>query len=595
MGAGADVGLIGLAVMGQNLVLNLADHGYSVSVYNRTTSTTEEFVDRTSTDQDVRGTETLEELVGALALPRKIILLVKAGPVVDAVIDDLLPLLDEGDIVIDGGNSLHTDTARRLEALEHHGVRYVGSGVSGGEEGARHGPSIMPGGSADAWPHIQEMLQAIAAKAGPVGDEPCCDWIGPGGSGHYVKMIHNGIEYGDMQVLAEAYVTMRAMGMAPAEMADTFAEWNQGRLRSYLIEITAEILAATEEDGAPMIDVILDAAGQKGTGKWTVISAMELGQPMMLVAEAVGARMVSSFVDTRARAEDLLAGPPAPLDPGLTADDIADAVYAAKLISYAQGFMVLADASKTHHWDLDLASIARMWRAGCIIRAAFLDDIAQAYTRDKGLENLLFDEFFVEAINGAIGGLRKTVVAAAAAGVPIPACASALTFYDGFRTARGSAGLIQAQRDYFGAHTYERVDAPGASGSTPTGPAPAERPPPAVTRPDRYPRPSNGPHLRSLRRFRRPDPAQTDPRALPLVRQGPTPTRYQDRGHVPERPDGRDVPGSARGFRHRYPRRRLRGRGVGRVRRAHPLSVGRRHRARRRRVAPCPPRRARRW
>ncbi len=460
MGTRADVGLIGLAVMGQNLVLNLADHGYSVAVYNRTTSTTEEFLERTSTDQDVRGTETLDELVGALERPRKIILLVKAGPVVDAVIDDLVPLLDEGDILIDGGNSLHTDTARRLEKLEGHGIRYVGSGVSGGEEGARHGPSIMPGGSTDTWPHIQEMLQAIAAKAGPGDDEPCCDWIGPGGSGHYVKMIHNGIEYGDMQVLAEAYLTMRAMGMAPAEMADVFAGWNRGRLQSYLVEITAEILAATDDDGTPMIDVILDAAGQKGTGKWTVISAMELGQPMMLVAEAVGARMVSSFVDTRARADDILSGPTAELDPDLTADDIADALYAAKLISYAQGFMVLADASTTHEWGLDLASIARMWRAGCIIRAAFLDDIAQAYSRDEDLENLLFDGFFAEAINEAIGGLRKTVVATAAAGVPIPACASALTFYDGFRTKRGSASLIQAQRDYFGAHTYERVDEP---------------------------------------------------------------------------------------------------------------------------------------
>ncbi len=456
----ADVGLIGLAVMGQNLVLNLADHGYSVAVYNRTTSTTEEFVGRTEPEQDVRGTETLDELVGALSVPRKIILLVKAGAVVDAVIDDLVPLLDQGDILIDGGNSLHTDTSRRRDAVEASGIRYVGSGVSGGEEGARHGPSIMPGGSPDAWPHIREMLQAIAAKAGPGDDEPCCDWIGPGGSGHYVKMIHNGIEYGDMQVLAEAYVTMRAMGMAPAEMADVFAEWNEGRLQSYLVEITAEILAATDDDGTPMIDVILDAAGQKGTGKWTVISAMELGQPMMLVAEAVGARMVSSFVDTRARAEDVLTGPAAGLDPDLTAADIADAVYAAKLISYAQGFMVLADASATHEWDLDLASIARMWRAGCIIRAAFLDDIARAYARDATLDNLLFDDFFVDAIDQAVGGLRRTVVATAAAGVPIPACASALTFYDGFRTARGSASLIQAQRDYFGAHTYERVDKP---------------------------------------------------------------------------------------------------------------------------------------
>ena len=457
--ADADIGLIGLGTMGAMLALNMAENGQKVAVYNRTTSVTYDFVNGAGDlASNLIACETYDDLTAAIRKPRAVILMVPAGKPVDAVSADLAAHFEEDDMIVDAGNANFHDTNRR--AAEADKIKVMGIGVSGGAEGARHGPSIMPGGSADAWPHLREMLQAISAKAGSRVDEPCCDWIGPGGSGHYVKMIHNGIEYGDMQVLAEAYVTMRAMGMAPAEMAEVFTRWNEGRLRSYLVEITAAILAATDNDGTPMIDVILDAAGQKGTGKWTVISAMELGQPMMLVAEAVGARMVSSFVDTRARAEGLLSGSTARLDPDLTADDLADAVYAAKMISYAQGFMVLADASKTHGWDLDLASIARMWRAGCIIRAAFLDDIAQAYTRDNTLENLMFDEFFVEAINGAIGGLRRTVVAAAAAGLPIPACASALAFYDGFRTARGSASLIQAQRDYFGAHTYERVDAP---------------------------------------------------------------------------------------------------------------------------------------
>ncbi len=460
MSLGADVGLIGLAVMGQNLVLNLADNGFSVAVYNRTWSTTEDFVSSTTSGQDVRAAATLDEMVSSLERPRRIIVLVKAGAAVDAVLDDLVPLLDPGDIVIDGGNSLYTDTTRRLETSRGAGVHYVGAGVSGGEDGARHGPSIMPGGSADAWPHIAEMLQTIAAKAGPGLDEPCCDWIGPEGSGHFVKMIHNGIEYGDMQVLAEAYATMRAMGLAPADMADRFAEWNQGRLQSYLVEITADILAATDIDGTPMIDVILDAAGQKGTGKWTAISAMELGQPMMLVTEAVGARMLSSFVELRARSAELFHSQPPTIGAGLAADTVADAVYAAKLVSYAQGFMLLADASATHGWNLDPGVIARLWRGGCIIRAAFLDDIAAAYDQDPELENLLFDGFFTDAMTQAADGLRTTVLSAIEAGVPVPAFASALTFYDGLRTSRGSASLIQAQRDYFGAHTYERVDHP---------------------------------------------------------------------------------------------------------------------------------------
>ncbi len=460
----ADVGLVGLAVMGQNLVLNLADNGYSVAVYNRTTETTHSFVESATSEQDVRATTSYSEFVDAIERPRKIILLVKAGAVVDAVIDDLRPLLEDGDIIIDGGNSLYTDTERRSAALRDDGLLFVGSGVSGGEVGARFGPSIMPGGASDAWPHIKEIFQAISAKAGANEDEPCCDWIGAGGAGHYVKMIHNGIEYGDMQVLAEATVALTALGRSPAEMSETFSTWNEGRLQSYLVEITSEILAAVDEDGTPMVDVILDAAGQKGTGKWTVISAMELGQPMMLVAEAVGARMISSFVETRARASSLLPGPGEVelnnYTAELTAEDIEDAVYASKLISYAQGFMTLADASATHEWDLDLASIARLWRAGCIIRAGFLDDIAAAFHRDPSLENLLFDPFFADALSAAQAGLRRTVVACSAAGIAIPAYASALTFYDGFRTARGSANIIQAQRDYFGAHTFERVDRP---------------------------------------------------------------------------------------------------------------------------------------
>ncbi len=459
---GRDVGLVGLAVMGQNLVLNLAEHGYRVSVYNRTTETTDEFVARQEFGDNIVGCETIEQLVASLSRPRRIILLVKAGVVVDKVIESIAPFLDAGDIIIDGGNSLYTDSTRRQTSLATSGIHFIGAGVSGGEEGARNGPSIMPGGASEAWPHVKEMLQAIAAKAGPNEDEPCCDWVGPEGAGHYVKMIHNGIEYGDMQVLAEAYAIMSALGRSNAEMAETFAIWNQGRLKSYLVEITSEILAQTDDAGVSIIDVILDAAGQKGTGKWTVISAMELGQPMLLVAEAVGARMVSSFVETRARAADLLSRPNnAPgSELALTLDDIGDAIYAAKLISYAQGFMTLNAASDEFEWNLDLGSTAKLWRAGCIIRAVFLDDIARAYAEQPDLENLLFDPFFVDALSSAVAGLRRTVVAATAAGLAVPAYASALTFYDGFRTARGSANLIQAQRDYFGAHTYERLDKP---------------------------------------------------------------------------------------------------------------------------------------
>ena len=456
----ADVGLIGLAVMGQNLVLNLADNGYSVAVFNRTTTTTEAFTSSARGAQDVRGTRTMAEFVGAIQRPRKIILLVKAGSVVDVVIEELVPLLNDGDIIIDGGNSRYTDTTRRFDALQQRGLLFVGAGVSGGEEGARYGPSIMPGGSREAWPQIEEMLQTVSAHAGLGGLEPCCEWIGPSGAGHYVKMIHNGIEYGDMQVLAEASVVLAALGQAPADIARTLRDWNQGRLESYLVEITAEVFSALDDSGQPLVERILDAAGQKGTGKWTVISAMELGQPMMLVAEAVGARMISSLVEMRGRASRLLPGPTDVTPENLSVSDIEEAVYASKLISYAQGFMLLGEASAVHGWALDLGSIARLWRGGCIIRASFLDDISTAYNRDGSLENLLFDSFFSAALATAQAGLRRTVVACAHAGIAIPAYASALTFYDGLRAARGSANVIQAQRDYFGAHTYERVDRP---------------------------------------------------------------------------------------------------------------------------------------
>ncbi len=456
----ADVGLIGLAVMGQNLALNIADNGFSIAVFNRTVETTLQFAERATEAQDVRATDSIEAFVAAIARPRKVLILVKAGAVVDAVIKQLLPHLDDNDIVIDCGNSLYTDSERRTAELAEHGVRFVGAGVSGGEEGARYGPSIMPGGDPSTWDELSPILHAISAKAGLNNDEPCCTWLGNGGSGHYVKMVHNGIEYGDMQVLAEAHLVLRALGQTPQDMAKTFTAWNDGRLQSYLIEISAEILAAVDDDGTPMIDVILDAAGQKGTGKWTVISAMELGQPVMLVAEAVGARIVSSFVETRAKAEALLPGPKAPDIGDLTVEQIESAVYAAKLISYSQGFMLLSAASDENNWDLDLGAIAGLWRGGCIIRAKFLDDITAAYTNDVNLENLLFDPVFAERIGADQGGLRATVLAATKAGIAVPAMASALGFYDGFRKARGSANLIQAQRDYFGAHTFERVDRP---------------------------------------------------------------------------------------------------------------------------------------
>ncbi len=452
----SDIGVIGLAVMGANLALNLADSGRRVTVYNRTTSVTDEFMAGEAGDKTVTPAHSLEELVASLSSPRVILLMVKAGPPVDYVIGDLAPLLEEGDVIIDGGNSLFTDTARRYETLRDQGIRFVGAGVSGGEEGARHGPSIMPGGDPAAWPIVEDILQGIAARA-PDGS-PCCEWIGEGGAGHFVKMVHNGIEYGDMQVIAEAYDLMRrGLGMEPAEIGDVFSEWNDGRLHSYLIEITADILR-TVEDGEPIIDNILDAAGQKGTGKWTVIASMEAAEPTTLVAEAVYARIVSSDPERRDRTAELFGEPRGGLR-GATVDDIESALYASKIISYAQGFRLLKTASEEHGWNLELGMIAAIWRAGCIIRAAFLADITEAC---EGVDppDLVETEFFSAALTKAEPAWRRVVASAVTAEIPSPAYSSALAYFDGIRSRHLPADLIQAQRDYFGAHTFERRDRP---------------------------------------------------------------------------------------------------------------------------------------
>ena len=453
----ANIGLIGLAVMGQNLVLNLSDHGYRVAVFNRTPLRTEEFVEQ-NPGRDIFGYTSLASFVHSIKKPRRIIVMIKAGQPVDAQISALVPLLSEGDVIIDGGNSLYTDSARRAEELKSVQIHFVGAGISGGEEGARYGPSIMPGGDASAWPIVEDALISIAAVA---EGEPCVSWIGPGGSGHFVKMVHNGIEYGDMQIIAEAYDVMsRGLGMSASEMQPQFARWNKGALDSYLIEITAEILGHHEPDGTPTIDHIVDATGQKGTGKWTVISSMDLPTPVSLIAESVYARIVSSLIDERAEADRILGGEIVEMggNPLEIISDLHDALYGAKIISYAQGFMLLASASAEYTWNLDLGAIAALWRAGCIIRSRFLNDITAAYARDPELRNLLFDEFFSQEINAAIPGLRRTIARAVHSGIPVPAYSAALAFYDSYRSKKLPANLTQAQRDYFGAHTYERLD-----------------------------------------------------------------------------------------------------------------------------------------
>jgi 6-phosphogluconate dehydrogenase len=453
----ADIAVAGLGVMGANLALNLADKGHRVAAYNRTASVTDEFMAGEAADLGILPGHSIEEMVGLLERPRVVLIMVTAGKPVDAVIESLLEHMDDGDIIIDGGNSLYADTDRRQASVESRGLLYLGMGVSGGEEGARHGPSIMPGGSRVAWDHLEPMLKSIAAKA-PDG-KPCCEWMGPGGAGHFVKMVHNGIEYGDMQVIAEAYDLMRrGMGMSPGEMSKVFARWDEGRLRSYLIEITSEILA-TELDGRPIVDVILDAAGQKGTGKWTVVSSMDLGRPTTLVGEAVYARIVSSDPDARKRVAGIY--PTDTVTMGeVTPDDVESALYASKIISYAQGFLLIRAASEEYGWDLDLGTIASIWRAGCIIRAVFLEDITAAFRRAPGLPDMIEDDFFALALKEAESSWRGVVAGAARAGIPAPAYASALSYFDGMRSERLPANLIQAQRDFFGAHTFERVDHP---------------------------------------------------------------------------------------------------------------------------------------
>jgi len=459
-----DVGLIGLAVMGQNLVLNMESKGYSVSVYNRTSERTREFINGSAKGKErIVPTYTIEEFVSSLSRPRKIMIMVKAGQAVDAMIGSLVPLLDEGDIVIDGGNSYFKDTIRRTERLAQKGILFMGVGVSGGEEGALKGPSIMPGGSREAWEQVGKILKDISAK---VGDGiPCCDYIGPDGAGHYVKMVHNGIEYGDMQLISEAYFFMKELlGLSAGEMQPIFQKWNEGELNSYLIEITADILGRIDhETGLPLVDVILDRAGQKGTGKWTSQEGLDLGVGIPTIAEAVFARCISAVKEERVAASKVLKGPKIPLniDYEQLIDDIGKALYASKICSYAQGFDLLKHASATYNWNLKLGDIALLWRGGCIIRAQFLDRIKEAYTRDPSLANLLLDSYFKEVIHGAQYSWRRVVSLAAQCGIPVPCFSSALSYYDSYRREKLPANLIQAQRDYFGAHTYERVDKEG--------------------------------------------------------------------------------------------------------------------------------------
>ncbi|MEO1498570.1 MAG: decarboxylating NADP(+)-dependent phosphogluconate dehydrogenase [Planctomycetota bacterium] len=458
-----DFGLIGLAVMGENLALNVESRGHRVAVYNRTTSVMEEFIAGRAAGKAFVGCKELKELVAACSRPRKIMIMVKAGPAVDAVIDALKPHLDPGDIIIDGGNTYYADTERRTKAVEEAGFLFSGTGVSGGEEGALKGPSLMPGGSADSWPHLKPIFQGIAAKVGPNEDIPCCEWVGPRGAGHYVKMVHNGIEYGDMQLICEAYSMMKeTLGLSNDELYDVFAEWNTGELDSYLIEITRDIFSVKDADGTHLVDKVLDRAGAKGTGKWMSQLALDLGTPSTLVTEAVYARGLSARKDERVRASESLNGP-APLYDGDKAafiEAIRQALYASKIVSYAQGFVQLRAAAEEHDWPLNYGDCALLWRGGCIIRAVFLDRIKEAFDENPELENLLLAPYFAAAVDKAQEAWRHVVATAALRGVPVPAFATALAYYDGYRRATLPANLLQAQRDYFGAHTYERTDKP---------------------------------------------------------------------------------------------------------------------------------------
>ncbi len=459
--ATADIGLIGLAVMGQNLALNMMDHGFKVIVFNRTVSKVDVFLNGPAKGTSMMGAHTLKEFIQSLKKPRRIMMMVKAGEAVDELIEELLPHLEPGDILIDGGNSLFTDTNRRVKELKEKKILFIGTGISGGEEGARYGPSIMPGGNPDAWPAVKPIFQAIAAKADT--GEPCCDWVGDEGAGHYVKMIHNGIEYGDIQIICEAYHLLRqGLNLQPYQLGNIFASWNEGKLNSYLIEITSRVFQQKDEDGAPLIDKILDVAGQKGTGKWTAINALDLGMPLTLIGEAVFARNLSSLKDERVKASKILQGPQNNYhgDRDGFIDQVRQALYASKMVSYAQGFMLMRQAAQDYKWKLNYGAVALLWRGGCIIRSQFLGKIKEAYARNPELENLLLDQYFSQEIAECQKGWRSTVGTAAEMGVPTPCFNTSLAYYDGYRCARLPANLLQALRDFFGAHTYERIDTP---------------------------------------------------------------------------------------------------------------------------------------
>jgi 6-phosphogluconate dehydrogenase len=460
--ASCDIGLIGLAVMGQNLVLNINDHGFKVAVFNRTVSKVDDFLANEAKGTTIQGGHSIAEFVSLLKRPRRVMLMVKAGDTVDQTIAQVVPHLEAGDIIIDGGNSLFSDTTRRTKELAEKGILFIGTGVSGGEEGARRGPSIMPGGNKAAWEHVKPIFQAIAAKV--EDGSPCCDWVGENGAGHFVKMVHNGIEYGDMQLICEAYdLLKRGLGLTPDELHEVFAEWNKGELDSYLIEISRDIFGKKDDDGSPLVDKILDTAGQKGTGKWTVISSLDTGQPVTLIGESVFARCLSALKDERVAAEKVLRGPKAALkvaDRKKFIEDVRRALFCSKIVSYAQGYMLLRAAEKEFGWKLNMGGIALMWRGGCIIRSQFLGKIKTAFDKNPELNNLLLDKFFSGLVNKYQASWRKAVLAAIKIGVPTPAFSTALAFFDGYRTARLPQNLLQAQRDYFGAHTYERVDKP---------------------------------------------------------------------------------------------------------------------------------------
>jgi 6-phosphogluconate dehydrogenase len=456
----ADIGLIGLAVMGQNLALNMNDHGFIVAVYNRTVSKVDDFLQGPAKGSKIIGAHNIEELIQSLKRPRRIMLMVKAGDAVDDFIALCLPHLEKGDIIIDGGNSHFPDTNRRCKALKDKGIIFIGAGISGGEEGARHGPSIMPGGNPDGWPHIKDIFQSISAK---VDGQPCCDWVGEEGAGHYVKMVHNGIEYGDMQLICEAYQLLRSsLGLHTKQLHEIFKKWNEAELNSYLIEITAQIFSTNDTDGTPLLDKILDVAGQKGTGKWTVVNALDLGMPLTLIAESVFARCLSAMKDERIEASKRLKGPEESFkgDAKEFTKSVAEALYASKIISYAQGFMLMRQAADEYHWKLNYGAVALMWRGGCIIRSRFLGKIKEAFDKNPTLKSLLLDDFFSTELQQRQKGWRRVVSTAAELGICTPCISTGLSFFDGYRTANLPANLLQALRDFFGAHTYERIDKP---------------------------------------------------------------------------------------------------------------------------------------